>query len=82
MNSSSRAKLMAFAGIALFGGMIRQAVADEWNQKTTFTFREPVENPARSCYPARTYSSWRTHSPTATSFRCSVRMRSTCMVPS
>ena len=45
--SSSRAKLTLFLGMALFGGMVQNALADEWNQKTVFTFSGPVEVPGQ-----------------------------------
>jgi hypothetical protein len=52
--SSNTAKLMLLVGLALLGGMNQQAVADEWNQRTTFTFNVPVEVPGQ-VLPAGTY---------------------------
>jgi hypothetical protein len=43
----SRRKRMLLVGLALAGGTIQQAVADEWNQKTIFTFSGPVEIPGQ-----------------------------------
>jgi hypothetical protein len=46
MNSTST-KAILFAGLAFLGGMAPRAVADEWDQKTIFTFRDPVEIPGQ-----------------------------------
>jgi hypothetical protein len=47
-------KAILFAGLAVLGGMAPRALADEWNQRTTFTFSGPVEIPGR-VLPAGTY---------------------------
>jgi hypothetical protein len=48
----SSAKILAFAGVGLFGiMMLPQAKADDWDQKTVFTFSGPVEIPGRVLEP-------------------------------
>lgn len=49
------AKLMLLVTFALFGAMIQVVVADEWDQKTVFTFSAPVEIPGQ-VLPAGTYA--------------------------
>src|ERR1700743_2812427 len=49
-----RTDLALLAGAALMCGMVRQANADEWDQKTKFTFSGPVEIPGQ-ILPAGTY---------------------------
>ena len=47
MNKMSM-KVILFAGLAFSGcGWPRRALADEWDQKTIFTFSGPVEIPGR-----------------------------------
>ena len=46
MNRTS-AKLILLAGLGFVGAMIPRASADEWNQKTIFTFSGPVEIPGQ-----------------------------------
>ena len=48
MNS---AKLIAFLCLGLIGTIAPQAKADEWNQKTIFTFSGPVEIPGQVLDP-------------------------------
>lgn len=43
----NRVKLIAFVCVGLLGAIASQAKADEWNQKTIFTFSGPVEIPGR-----------------------------------
>jgi hypothetical protein len=38
---------MLFAGLALLGGLAPRALADEWDQRTIFTFSGPVEIPGQ-----------------------------------
>jgi hypothetical protein len=49
-----RTKAILLAGLGFLGAMAQQATADEWNQRTTFTFSGPVEIPGR-VLPAGTY---------------------------
>jgi LPXTG-motif cell wall-anchored protein len=53
MNTAST-KVIVLAGLALLGGMAPRAMADEWNQKTIFTFSGPVEIPGQ-VLPGGTY---------------------------
>jgi hypothetical protein len=50
----TRVKMALLIGLGLLGGMIPPAAADEWDQKTTFTFSGPVEIPGQTL-PAGTY---------------------------
>jgi hypothetical protein len=47
-------RLLTFIGVAFVIVMMPQAKADEWNQKTVFTFSGPVEIPGQ-VLPAGTY---------------------------
>src|SRR6202142_1606116 len=38
---------MLFVGLGLLGGMVQRAAADDFDQKTTFTFSGPVEIPGQ-----------------------------------
>jgi hypothetical protein len=40
-------KMMLLVGVGMLGAMLPRAQADEWNQKTVFTFSGPVEIPGR-----------------------------------
>jgi hypothetical protein len=40
-------KMVVFASAALLGSMLPQAKADDWDQKTIFTFSGPVEIPGQ-----------------------------------
>jgi hypothetical protein len=44
-------KIIAFACVGLAGTMLWQAKADEWDQKTIFTFSGPVEIPGQVLQP-------------------------------
>jgi hypothetical protein len=46
MNKTSM-KAVLFAGLTLLGAMAPRALADEWNQRTIFTFSGPVEIPGQ-----------------------------------
>lgn len=48
-------RLILFTGVGLVVGMAPQAVADDWDQKTVFTFSGPVEVPGQ-VLPAGTYT--------------------------
>src|SRR5271167_4642707 len=48
-----KAKLLVFA-VAVLGSLMPVAMADDWDQKTTFTFSGPVEIPGQ-VLPAGTY---------------------------
>jgi LPXTG-motif cell wall-anchored protein len=50
----TQAKVILLASLGFLGGMIPRANADEWNQKTVFTFSGPVEVPGQ-VLPAGTY---------------------------
>lgn len=50
----NRVAIMAMLCAGVIGGVTPSAKADEWDQKTVFTFREPVEIPGR-VLPAGTY---------------------------
>jgi len=43
----TQAKVILLAGLGFLGGMIQRANADEWNQRTVFTFSGPVEIPGQ-----------------------------------
>ena len=45
--SRTRAILILLAGLGALGGMVPRASADEWDQKTIFTFSGPVEIPGQ-----------------------------------
>jgi LPXTG-motif cell wall-anchored protein len=45
--SGTRAILILLAGLGFLGGMVPRATADEWDQKTIFTFSGPVEIPGQ-----------------------------------
>ena len=45
--NSKRAKLLLVAGLAFLGATLQRAAADEWDQKTIFTFSGPVEIPGQ-----------------------------------
>src|SRR5579863_1441079 len=43
----NKAKIMAIVSVGLLGALVPIAKADEWNQKTIFTFSGPVEIPGQ-----------------------------------
>jgi hypothetical protein len=45
------AKMMLLATLGLAAGITRTAHADEWDQKTIFTFNSPVEIPGQVLEP-------------------------------
>ncbi len=45
--NATRMKAILLAGLAFLGGMAPRAMADEWNQRTIFTFSGPVEIPGQ-----------------------------------
>src|SRR5271166_4212811 len=45
--SRTSAKFILFAGLGFLGGTVRHANADEWDQKTIFTFSGPIEIPGQ-----------------------------------
>lgn len=47
MSSIRFAKILPLVALGLFSMMLTQAKADEWNQKTIFTFSGPVEVPGQ-----------------------------------
>ncbi len=49
-----KAKLLLLAGVAVLGSLMPTAMADNWDQKTIFTFSGPVEIPGQ-VLPAGTY---------------------------
>jgi hypothetical protein len=46
-----KAKVILLASLGFLGGMIERATADEWDQKTVFTFASPVEIPGQVLEP-------------------------------
>jgi hypothetical protein len=46
MNTTG-AKAILLVGMGIVGGMVPRATADEWDQRTTFTFSGPVEIPGQ-----------------------------------
>ena len=49
-----KTKVMLVLGLAVLGAVLPRATADEWDQKTVFTFGGPVEIPGQ-VLPAGTY---------------------------
>jgi len=49
-----KTKVMLVLGLAVLGAAVPRATADEWDQKTVFTFNGPVEIPGQ-VLPAGTY---------------------------
>jgi hypothetical protein len=49
-----KTKVMLVLGLAVVGAVVPRATADEWDQKTVFTFNGPVEIPGQ-VLPAGTY---------------------------
>jgi hypothetical protein len=47
MMEMDRVKAILVLGLAILGAMIPRATADEWDQKTVFTFSGPVEVPGQ-----------------------------------
>ena len=47
----SNFRIMTFVCIGVLGAMLPGAKADEWNQKTIFTFSGPVEIPGKALQP-------------------------------
>jgi hypothetical protein len=43
----TKAKVTLLVGLGILGGMLPRASADEWDQRTTFTFSGPVEVPGQ-----------------------------------
>src|SRR5580693_1386238 len=42
-----KTRVMLFVGLGLLGGMVQRAAADDFDQKTVFTFSGPVEIPGQ-----------------------------------
>jgi len=72
-----KTRVMLFVGLGLLGGMVQRAAADDFDQKTVFTFSGPVEIPGQVLSAGTTYSSWLIHRPTGTLYKCSTRVAST-----
>src|SRR5580692_3619697 len=49
-----KTRVMLFVGLGLLGGIVQRAAADDFDQKTVFTFSGPVEVPGQ-VLPAGTY---------------------------
>ena len=49
-----KSKLLLLAGVGVLGSLMPMAKADDWDQKTIFTFNIPVEIPGQAL-PAGTY---------------------------
>src|SRR5258708_292055 len=45
--NKARATLILLVGLGFLAGMVPRASADEWDQKTIFTFSGPVEIPGQ-----------------------------------
>ena len=45
--NTTRAKAILLAGLGFLGAMVHQAAADEWDQRTIFTFSGPVAIPGQ-----------------------------------
>lgn len=76
-------KIVTYASAGLLAFCIAappQARADEWNQKTIFTFSGPVEIPAGSFRPGHMFSSSPTPCPIGISSRYSIRGKITSTV--
>src|SRR5229473_1164622 len=54
IRTMNRKMLIFLVGLGFLGGMVPRATADEWDQKTIFTFSGPVEIPGQ-VLPAGTY---------------------------
>ncbi|HXM64439.1 MAG TPA: hypothetical protein VN950_26500, partial [Terriglobales bacterium] len=42
-----KTRVMLFVGLGLLGGIVQRAAADDFDQKTVFTFSGPVEGPGQ-----------------------------------
>ena len=47
----NKVRIILFVCVGVLGAMLPQAKADEWNQKTIFTFSGPVEIPGQVLKP-------------------------------
>jgi hypothetical protein len=45
--NTTRAKVILLAGLGFLGGIVQRATADDWDQRTIFTFSGPVEIPGQ-----------------------------------
>jgi hypothetical protein len=45
--NTMKAKAIFLAGLGFLGGLVQRATADDWDQKTIFTFSGPVEIPGQ-----------------------------------
>jgi hypothetical protein len=45
--NTMKAKAIFLAGLGFLGGLVQRATADEWDQRTVFTFSGPVEIPGQ-----------------------------------
>jgi hypothetical protein len=45
--NTTRAKVILLAGLGFLGGLVQSATADDWDQRTIFTFSGPVEIPGQ-----------------------------------
>lgn len=52
--NATKTKIFLLAGLGFLGGLVQSATADDWDQRTTFTFSSPVEIPGQ-VLPAGTY---------------------------
>ena len=44
---TTRAQIIFLAGLGFLGGLVQHAMADDWDQRTIFTFSGPVEIPGQ-----------------------------------
>jgi hypothetical protein len=72
-------KIIELVCLGVLGIVIPHAKADEWNQKTVFTFSGPVEVPGRSWKRVPMSSNSWIPSPTAISCRSSTSAKITYM---
>ena len=73
-----KANRALYLSVAILSLMACLAKADEWDQKTIFTFSAPVGFPAKCCCQGRTSSGSRTPPRIETSYRCLTRTRPNC----
>jgi hypothetical protein len=52
--NTTRTQVILLAGLGFLGGIVQRAIADDWDQRTIFTFSGPVEIPGQ-VLPAGTY---------------------------
>ena len=71
-------KVFALIGAFALIALLPQAKADEWNQKTVFTFSGPVEIPGQVLSPGHMCSNCWTPWRIGTLLRCTTSAKITC----